>query len=159
MSKTPEVIISDTSCLIILDNAEVLNLLKNLYGQVVITPQILKEFNEPIPDWIVVRSVSDQNKISLLEMQVDLGEASAMALALEVKDCIVIIDDLKARRIAEKLNLRITGTMGIIISAKRKGLLPSVKPIIEKIKSSNFRISPELEAEVLRLAGEADDKT
>ena len=92
-------------------------------------------------------------------MQVDLGEASAMALALEVKDCIVIIDDLKARRIAEKLNLRITGTMGIIISAKRKGLLPSVKPIIEKIKSSNFRISPELEAEVLRLAGEADDKT
>jgi predicted nucleic acid-binding protein len=144
---------------IILDNAEVLNLLKNLYGQVIITPQILKEFNEPIPDWIVVRSVSDQNKISLLEMQVDLGEASAMALALEVKDCIVIIDDLKARRIAEKLNLRITGTMGIIISAKRKGLLPSVKPIIEKIKSSNFRISPELEAEVLRLAGEADDKT
>jgi predicted nucleic acid-binding protein len=158
MSKTPEVIISDTSCLIILDNAEVLNLLKNLYGQVVITPQILKEFNEPIPDWIVVRSVSDQNKISLLEMQVDLGEASAMALALEVKDCIVIIDDLKARRIAEKLNLRITGTMGIIVSAKRKGILPSVKPIIEKIKSSNFRISPELEAEVLRLAGEADDK-
>jgi predicted nucleic acid-binding protein len=148
------VIISDASCLIVLDNVDALELLKALYGSIYITPDILNEFDRPIPDWILVRSVIDQDKISLLEIQIDRGEASALALAMEIGECLVIIDDLKARKIADKLKIKMTGTLGVIIAAKRKGHLSSIKPILSKIRSTNFRLSADLENEALRLSGE-----
>lgn len=148
------VIISDASCLIVLDNVDALELLKALYGSIYITPDILSEFDRPIPDWILVRSVKDQDKISLLEIQIDRGEASALALAMEIGECLVIIDDLKARKIADKLKIKMTGTLGVIIAAKRKGHLSSIKPILSKIRSTNFRLSADLENEALKLSGE-----
>ena len=154
MLKMHNVIISDASCLIVLEKVDALSLLYDLYGSIYVTPEILGEFDRPIPSWIVVRSVKDTSKIDLLELQVDRGEASALVLALEMGECLVIIDDLKARKIANKLNIKITGTIGILIAAKRKGIIPSVKPLLNKIKATNFRISIEMENEALRLAGE-----
>lgn len=154
MLKMHNVIISDASCLIVLEKVDALSLLYDLYGRIYVTPEILSEFDRPIPSWIVVRSVKDTSKIDLLELQVDRGEASALVLTLEMGECLVIIDDLKARKIANKLNIKITGTIGILIAAKRKGIIPSVKPLLNKIKATNFRISIEMENEALRLAGE-----
>lgn len=72
-------------------------------------------------------------------MQIDKGESSAIALALETPDSTVILDDYKARKIAQQLGINFTGTIGVIIKAKLKGIIPSIKPYLEKIKQTNFR--------------------
>ena len=147
-------IISDTSCFITLSNIGELNLLQLLYKQIVTTEEIAKEFGESLPDWVEVVSVCDKIKQELLEMQVDKGEASAIALALESENPFLIIDDSKARKLANSLKINHTGTIGIIIAAKQKGIIENIKPILEKIKASNFRISAYLERQALLQAEE-----
>jgi len=102
-------IISNTSCLIVLDNIGMLDVLKELYGTVFITEEVSKEFSKTVPDWIEVRKVSDNKYLKLMKNFVDLGEASTIALAVETDDIVIILDDLKARKLARKLNLKITG--------------------------------------------------
>ena len=150
----PKVIISDTSCLIILTKIGELDLLRQLYKTVTITQDILLEYGENLPDWIEVQQVKDNYRQQLLEMQIDKGEASAIALALETADNIVILDDWKARKVAERLGLSVTGTLGVIIKAKNNRIVPSIKPYLEKIKETNFRISEELEQIALKEANE-----
>jgi predicted nucleic acid-binding protein len=150
----PKIIISDTSCLIILNKIGELDLLRQLYNTVTITHDILLEYGEQLPDWIEVQQAKDQYRQQLLEMQIDKGEASAIALALETADSTVILDDWKARRLAERLGLSVTGTLGVIIRAKNTGLIPSIKPYLEKIRETNFRISEELEQIALKEANE-----
>lgn len=87
-------------------------------------------------------------------MQIDKGESSAIALALETPDCTVILDDYKARKIAERLGINITGTIGVIVKAKLRGIIPSIKPLIEKIKQTDFRLAPDIELLVLKEAQE-----
>lgn len=150
----PKVIISDTSCLIILTNIRELDLLRQLYKTVIITQDILLEYGDTLPDWIEVRQVKDHYRQQLLEMQIDKGEASAIALALETGDNIVILDDWKARKVAERLGISITGTLGVIIKAKNTGIIPSIKPFLDEIRETNFRISEELEKIALKEANE-----
>lgn len=88
------------------------------------------------------------------ELELGKGEASAIALAVEIKDCTVILDDLKARNIAEKLKLDITGRLGLIIKAKNKNIIPSIKPYLQKLKITDFRLSSILEEFALRESGE-----
>ena len=78
-------------------------------------------------------------------MQIDKGEASAIALAIELSDSVVILDDYKARKLAESLGIQIIGTIGIIIKAKRQGVIESIKPFLQKIRQTDFRISEEIE--------------
>ena len=150
----PKTIISDTSCFIILTNIGELDLLRKVYGQIVTTPEIAAEFGEPLPDWVEIATVKDKYRQQLLEMQIDKGESSAIALALETPNSTIILDDYKARKIAEQLGLVYTGTIGVIIKAKLKGIIPSVKPILEKIKQTDFRLSAEIEILALKEAGE-----
>ena len=89
-----------------------------------------------------------------MELQIDRGESSAIALALETPNSTVILDDYKARKIAERLGITLTGTIGVIIKAKLNGTIPSVKPLLEKIKQTNFRLSAEIEAQALKEANE-----
>ncbi|GHT24674.1 DUF3368 domain-containing protein [Bacteroidia bacterium] len=146
MSKT---IISDTSCFIILSKIGQLEILQQLFGTVVTTPEIANEFGENFPDWVEIVAVKDKHKQQLFEIQVDKGESSAMALSLEIENSLLIIDDYKARKLAKILNIDYTGTIGILILAKHKGIISSIKPILEKIKETNFRISAELELRAL----------
>ena len=150
----PKVIISDTSCLIILSKIGELDLLRQLYKTVTITQDILLEYGENMPDWIEVQQVKDNYRQQLLEMQIDKGEASAIALALETVDNIVILDDWKARKVAERIGLSVTGTLGVIIKAKNAGIIISIKSYLDKIRETNFRISAELEQIALREANE-----
>lgn len=87
-------------------------------------------------------------------MQIDKGESSAIALALETPNCTIILDDYKARKIAEQLGLHFTGTIGVIVKAKLNGVIPSIKPLLSKIRSTDFRLSSELELLALKEAGE-----
>ncbi len=150
----PKTIISDTSCLIILSNIGQLELLHKMYGEIVITPEILEEYQDVVPDWIVVQTVSDKYRQRILELQIDKGEASAIALAIEIPGSTLILDDEKARKVARSLDLSFTGTIGVIVKAKLNGVIPEVKSILEMIKKTNFRISTELEIAALKLAGE-----
>ena len=73
-------------------------------------------------------------------MQIDKGEASAIALAIELSDSVVILDDYKARKFAESLGIQIIGTIGIIIKSKRQGVIESIKPFLQKIRQTDFLI-------------------
>ena len=103
---------------------------------------------------ISVVSPENSHYQQILEMDLDEGEASAIALSLEMKNPILLIDELKGRKVAEKLNLRYSGTFGLILKAKQIGLINSVRPILEKIKSTNFRFDEKLFEKVLEQAGE-----
>lgn len=150
----PSLIIADASCFILLSKIGELQLLKEVYGQIITTPTIVEEFGETLPTWVQVLAAADNYRLQLLEMQLDRGESSAIALALERPGSTLIIDDYKARKIAERLGLKLTGTLGVILKAKANGVIPAITPLLEKIKHTNFRLSAELEAQALRAANE-----
>lgn len=150
----PKTIICDTSCFIVLKNIGNLDLLQKVYGKVVTTPEVALEYGESLPDWIIIEQAVDIQMQQLLEMQLDKGESSAIALALGTPECIIILDDIKARKIAERLGLDITGTIGVIIKAKLNGIIPSIIPLIDKIKITNFRLTADIERQALIAAGE-----
>jgi len=154
MLQTHKTIISDTSCLIVLSNIGELSLLREVYGEIITTSIIADEFGEPLPDWIKIETIQDNYRQQILEMQIDKGESSAIALALETPNSVLILDDFKARKVANQLGLVVTGTIGVIIRAKLNGIIPSIKPCIEKIKETNFRISIEIELQALKEANE-----
>jgi predicted nucleic acid-binding protein len=147
-------IISDTSCFIILANIGELELLHKIYKSIITTVDIATEYGEPLPVWVEIVTVKDKYSQQLLEMQIDKGESSAIALALETPDSTIILDDYKARKIAGQLGLIFTGTIGVIIKAKLNGIIPSIKPLLEKIKQTDFRLSAEIELQALKEARE-----
>ena len=154
MSLMHKTIISDTSCFIILTNIGELELLHKVYGQIVTTLDIATEYGEPLPEWVEIVTVKDKYRQQLLEMQIDRGESSAIALALETPDSTIILDDYKARKIADQLGLIYTGTIGVIIKAKLNGIIPSIKPLLEKLKQTNFHLSVNIELQALKEASE-----
>ena len=150
-------IISDTSCLILLDKIGELDILLKLFGEVIITSEIAKEYGQPLPSYITIMNPKNINYQTILLATIDIGEASAIALAIESDDCLLILDDLKARRLASELGLHITGTTGILIDAKLSGIIPAIKPLIDKIKQTNFHITPELLKKIENATGEIFD--
>ncbi len=147
-------VIADTSCLIIFEKIGEMQLLTKTYGEIIITPEVLREFGKTVPEWIKQKKVKDTAKQRDFENLVDKGEASAIALALELKNSILIIDDKRGRRLAKDRNIKITGTFGTLLRAKNLGVITHIKPIIDKLISTNFRISKEIVEGVLKRAGE-----
>ncbi len=152
----PKTVVSDTSCFIALANIGELELLKELYQNLIATQQVADEFGEGLPNWIEIINPKDQQKQKMLELHIDKGEASAITLALEISADLIILDDYKARQVAEKLSLNITGTLGIIVSAKNKGIISSIKPALNKLQQINFRVSENLIKTALKESGEYD---
>jgi len=148
------VVIADTSCFILLTKIDETEILCGLYANVYTTPEVAAEFKNKLPDWVIVEEVKNRQLVQSLQVELDLGEASAIALSYELPDPIIILDDLAARRVAAKLKIAFSGTFGIIIKAKEAGVIMSVKPILEKIRHTNFRISEDVVMEILRMAGE-----
>lgn len=107
-----------------------------------------------MPEWIFIEAVRDVKYKHFLQSQIDEGEASAIALAMETENVLLLLDDLKARKIAAKLKLPFTGTLGIIKKAKDKGVIHQVKPLIEKLLQTDFRIADHILKEFLILCEE-----
>lgn len=153
-----ELVIADTSCLIILQKLGLLGLLPRLYDTVTITSVVAEEFVNLLPEWIFVKEVDAPLLTPLLPYKLDSGEASALALALEYHrtgHVLVLIDDLKGRLAAEHLGIPIKGSLGVLLQAKREGLLPLVRPHLETMRrQTNFRISEALIQKALAEAGE-----
>jgi predicted nucleic acid-binding protein len=154
MQQSFKTVIADTSCFILLDKIEELSLLYEVFELVYTTPVIADEFGKPLPDWIIIMKPANENYQQLLELEVDKGEASAIALSFEIENVLLILDDWKARKLSDKLGIPYTGTFGIILWAKQSGKILSVKPILEKIKQTNFRFDDAVFKLILKEAGE-----
>ncbi|TVQ15103.1 MAG: DUF3368 domain-containing protein [Balneolaceae bacterium] len=150
----PDIILPDTSCLIVLEKIGALDILQKLYSRTVVTKEIAEEHIITLKKWIEIETPTENRYQKILEQTIDKGEASIMVLAMEMDHCIVSIDDLRARKVAKKLGLRMTGTHGIIHKAKKAGHIESMRETIEKLKGVDFRISEKIELELLRLSGE-----
>ena len=85
---------------------------------------------------------------------IDDGEAASIILAVEEDAGLIILDDKDARKIAEKLGLKVMGTAGILLLAKKKGIIEEIKPILEEMRTSGFYLSDSIIRIVLREAGE-----
>ena len=148
-------IISNTSCLITLDNINALYILKELYHKIYITEEVAKEYGKPIANWVITKSIDDKNYLHILNTIVDLGEASTIALALQMQENnLMILDDLKARKLAKQLNCKYTGLLGVLLKAKQQSIISSVTEVFDQLDRVNFRVSEPLKNEVLKLAGE-----
>jgi len=154
MPKQDKIVITDASCFILLDKIGGLDLLNSLYKHIITTPEIAAEYKKRLPEWVEVKAVTNRDLLYNYAETVDIGEASALALAVEIRADLLIIDDAGARKFAQKLHFNITGTVGIILNAKLEGIIPLIKPYISKIQQTNFRISDWLIDQLLREAGE-----
>lgn len=149
MLREYNIVIADTSCFILLDKINELELLKKVFSTITTTPEIASEFGKALPDWIRITEVKNSSQVESLQVQVDKGEASAIALALETNSSLIILDDYKARLLAEKLRLNYTGTLGIILKAKEVGIIEAIAPIMKKVQATNFRLSEKVLKEIL----------
>ncbi len=75
-------------------------------------------------------------------------------LVLELRESVVILDDGLARQVAVTCGIRYTGTFGILLDAKHKGLIPCVAPRLDQLQSLRFRLAPHTRAAILKLAEE-----
>jgi len=141
-------VIPDTSCLILLKKIGALELLIDLYSEVLVTEVVLKEYKHPLPISHSKISLQDPKFFTLLCHQIDPGEASVIALASQEKDCLMILDDLKGRKVASILKLEFTGTLGLLVKAKRSGFISEIKPFVKKLIKSGIRVSPFVLAEI-----------
>lgn len=149
----PEVI-CNSSCVIALDSIGRLDILKSVYQVVQIPEAVDAECGLEIPGWIKVEPVANSETTRLLHLDLGKGESEAIALALEKDDSLLILDDKKARRIAAELGLKVTGTLGVLLRAKKAGTISQIKEMIEELDKKNFRVSLSLREEALKLAGE-----
>jgi hypothetical protein len=153
--------VSDTSPLIALYETSLLWLLKELYGKIIIprsvSSELLKkpEGKEIVEkEWMNILGVKGE-VAKILTAFLDEGEAEAIALAKE-RNLPILLDEKKGRGIAKSLDLKVQGTLGILIKAKRSGLIDSVKDCILQFLEKGYYIDQNLVNEVLKIAGESN---
>ncbi len=162
------IIVSDTSPTNNLAAINHLHLLHQLYGTVFIPEAVYRELTDPtFPvagaaevqtfDWIETCAISNRTLVEALSNELDIGEAEAIALAVEIQADQILIDERRGRLIANKLNLQYTGILGILVEAKSQGLIAEVKPLLNAlINEAGFWIAEPLRNSVLQLANEID---
>jgi predicted nucleic acid-binding protein len=162
------IIVSDTSPINNLAAINHLYLLHQLYGTVLIPEAVYQELTDPnFPvagatevqtlDWIQTRSVRDRTLVEALSNELDIGEAEAIALAVEIQADQILIDERRGRLIASRLNLRYTGILGVLVEAKSQGLIAEVKPLLDAlISEAGFWVAEPLYNSVLQLINEIE---
>ena len=163
------IIVSDTSPLSNLALIDHLFLLKEIYQTVIIPKAVAEELenaqtDEPriaavlLLDWVTVKNAQNVALIAELrnERLLDRGESEAIALALELNAEELLIDERLGRREAARLGISMTGILGILLIAKRRGLITAVCPVMDElITIAKFRVSRQLYTEVLTAANES----
>ena len=146
-----KIVIADASCLITLDNIDETALLPKLYEQILVTPEVAAEVGASLPDWVQQRSGSNTSLIKQLTVNLEIGEATSIALALETPDCLLIIDEKKGRRTAIELGLQITGTIGILMEGIEKRLIDSPETLVDRLEQAGFRFSETLKSNIRKI--------
>jgi predicted nucleic acid-binding protein len=90
------------------------------------------------------------------ESNLGAGESEALSLAVEIQAARVLVDERAARRVAQAMGLSVVGTLGVLLAAKRKGLVAEVRPLIDALLQRGFWVAPHLVERALFVAGEGD---
>jgi predicted nucleic acid-binding protein len=157
--------VSDTSPLLFLAKLDRLDLLRQTGTEIAAPHAVFREIRqyadeasrkleEARQSWLKAREVTETSLVKVLLADLDEGEAEVIALALELGADRVLLDDLDGRRLARRVGLTPVGTLGVLLAARQKGKIPSLRAEIEKLLESGFRAHEELVARVLRQAGE-----
>lgn len=147
-----EPIITDSTCLIVLERMGRLDLLSTLFEPVLIPPAVQQEFGIVLP-WLQVEVPTDQGLVAALKILVDDGEAEAIALTYQ-RGGRMILDDRQARSVARKLGIAFIGTVRLLIRAKDAGIISALKPLLDELELNGFYLTEVLKAEALNLVGE-----
>lgn len=153
-------VVSDTTPLIALAGVGLLDLLPRLYGAVSIPEAVMKEYQngvgpgDPVLTELAWINVVPVTRYPGLPDPASNGEAASITLAVTSKARLILLDDKAARRIADKLGLPTGGTLGLLLTAKRAGLIATVAPVVDEMIAQGRHISGRLRTSVLRTAGE-----
>ena len=152
------IVVSDTSIITSLIQVGHVELLRLLHGTVLIPRAVQLELlrtHAIVPAFIEVRDVAGRARVADLEAELDLGDAEAIVLAKESNADLVLIDEKLGRQVALREGLRIAGLMGLVVEAKLRGLIGSVRELVRQLEAeAGFRVSTAVKAEAFRLAGE-----
>lgn len=158
-------VIVNSTPLIVLANVNKLELLQQLYGRIIIPQAVydevtitpyasIREIISHCP-WITIEKISNIQEKKMYQAKLHAGEVEVMILAQEEPPAnLVILDDNAAKKTAKYLGLKVTGTLGVLIKAKKQKLLTEVKPVLDKMICEGFYISNTLYDLVLQEAGE-----
>lgn len=145
--------------------AQPLGLLQRESEEILAPPAVLGEIfaqddeanlqiEEALQTWLKVQPVRDLRLSTVLKRELGDGESEAIALALETHAARIVLDDLDARRLADRLGLKPVGTLGLLLAAKLRGEISSLRTEIDRLRRGGFRAAPALVEELLRSAGE-----
>lgn len=148
-------VIVNTTPLIALCHVGQLDILKKMYGEIAIPQAVYRELSakkesickkqvDASLDWIHVEKIENQMAKSMFKTQLHDGEVEVMILAKEKSADTVIIDDANAKKYAKYLKLPVTGTLGVLIKAKRQGSISQLKPVLQEMIDKNIYISEKL---------------
>lgn len=143
--------ISNTSPLLYLHRIGALRLLVGLFGKVWVPGAVLAELEE---GRLRGYDVPDGASLNWLALDLGAGELAAMALALERREHIVLLDDALARRTAQAAGLEVWGTLRVLLEAKSAGLTSRIEPFVDELAKAGLWLSDDLRRRVLALAGE-----
>jgi uncharacterized protein len=158
--------ITNTSPLYYLHRVGHLHLLPALLGRVIIPAEVVQEIDigvsrgHDLPDphlleWAEIRPPTSIATQLRGFKQLGRGEIAVLSIALESHDAVAILDDLDARKAGTSLGVQVVGTMNIVVMAKKRGHVPSVRPILEALSEAGFRMSNLLRTAILSDAGES----
>lgn len=154
----------DTSSLLFLAHLDRLDLLRREADEILVPPAVLQELRaktdsavkriESQRSWLRLEAPQDMKTLGVLRLDLDAGEAEVIALAYERSADRTVMDDLAGRRYARRLGLPLIGTVGLLLAARLRGEVASLKIEIERLRAVGFFVSEALVAEVLKSAGE-----
>lgn len=163
------IVASDTSPLTSLAAIGHFELLRALFGEIHISQGVWRELNhggrrhpgslqaEGAP-WVHRHEVKDLTLVTVLQSDLDLGEAETLALAIELKADLVLLDEKEGRHIAGRLGLRTLGVLGILLQAKRLGAVVEIRSLLDALrKQAGFFLGESLYWQVLEQANESRD--
>lgn len=161
-------VVCDTN--IIIDFAKIrrLDLLKNIFKEVMIPVEVKEELLaeeksetgeddicKAIDEWIKVKSIYNMLALESLKAHIDKGEAASIILYKKTEADFLAINDLKARGVAYAMGVKIIGSLGILRLAKDKGLLKEIRSLLDELRRIGAYISDELYQRILDDAGES----
>lgn len=148
------IVVSNTSPITNLAAIGQLDLLRQMYQQVIIPRAVFEELtaeggHHPGAviqqlDWVQTRTVSNRAVVIALQMEVDVGEAEAMALAQKLAADLLPIDEHLGRLVAARLGINIIGLVGVLMDAKNRSLIRNIKPFVDGLRDRGFRVSDDL---------------
>ena len=148
-------VVSNSSAIIALDRIGQFQLLSGLFTQLIVPPAVVREVAPiQLPGWVVEQPLAQPVGPHVLRAALGDGESEAIRLAVELKARWIILDDRAARRLAQSLGLPVIGTLGLLLAAKRRGLVAVVRPSLDALVRYGFHVAPELYNHVLDDAGE-----